>query len=76
MEEVGFETSDRILLKKIENRRINSNSNIQRNKNTCNSEISKIQPLQMRDLYNREKQLTIWLNRVNTDLQGSDKKDV
>lgn len=30
----------------------------------------------MRDLYNRSNKLTYWLNRINTDLDGSDKTDL
>ena len=73
--EVGLEASDRILSKKIV-RRINSNSNIQTHNKKISSEHMKIQPLAMRDLYNRKKLLTSWLNRIDTDLHGSDKEDV
>jgi hypothetical protein len=30
----------------------------------------------MRDLYNRANKLKYWLNRINTDLDGSDKADL
>jgi site-specific recombinase XerD len=30
----------------------------------------------MRDLYNRPKKIAYWLNRIETDLHGQDKKDV
>ena len=30
----------------------------------------------MRDLYNRANRLEYWLNRINTDLDGSDKTDL
>lgn len=31
---------------------------------------------QLRDLYNREKRTTYWINRAKTDLTGTDRKDV